>query len=443
MSNLLSNYSTIELTDLIGNVEARLYIDTWLNNFRSNCINQPQIIFMYGPCGIGKTTFAQLLFQKYGYHVKRMNSGDIRSKKRVGEFITNMKDNTLQIQNNTFVIEKLQTAIIMDDIDGMTCGDKGGLHELLQIINVNYDIPIICISNKKIEKKYKSICLIEFQYPSFDETLLFAQKVCQSHNIQYHIDSLKYVVSDSQFNIRKLLNLIMQISSFNKQITQEITSKYEIQLHNNTQNNIFQITQNILTHSNTIATINQLYHYDMLIPDMLHDNLKNILNYKKINKTQYFELYSLLLKQLIYHDNGCEKNKYNKVIYYSNNISALSSYICCYAFSNILCLYQNRKLKTPLNISFTNVLSKQATYTYSLAIYTSIAKKLNISIQYFYLIFPLIFHDIIHSNKIHHFFLKLSIDEIEKCIIIYTKWYKNQPKMKVNYKKCLDNRIIV
>ena len=59
--------------------------------------------------------------------------------------------------------------IIMDEVDGMSSGDKGGISELIYFINPNkgkrkktknsikYNNPIICISNNDSDKKMKDL----------------------------------------------------------------------------------------------------------------------------------------------------------------------------------------------------------------------------------------------------------------------------------------------
>jgi len=48
----------------------------------------------------------------------------------------------------------------MDEVDGMSSGDRGGVSELIQIIKKS-KIPIICICNdryKPVRKKKKKFC---------------------------------------------------------------------------------------------------------------------------------------------------------------------------------------------------------------------------------------------------------------------------------------------
>ena len=61
----------------------------------------------------------------------------------------------------------LQVCLMMDEVDGMSAGDRGGVADLIQTIHKS-KIPIICICNDKWHQKLKSLrnhCMaLEFRY---------------------------------------------------------------------------------------------------------------------------------------------------------------------------------------------------------------------------------------------------------------------------------------
>ena len=50
----------------------------------------------------------------------------------------------------------LQICLVMDEVDGMSGGDRGGVGELIGIIKTS-KVPIICICNDKYNQKLKSL----------------------------------------------------------------------------------------------------------------------------------------------------------------------------------------------------------------------------------------------------------------------------------------------
>lgn len=50
----------------------------------------------------------------------------------------------------------MQICLIMDEVDGMSGGDRGGVSELIQSIHRS-KVPIICICNDKYNQKLRSL----------------------------------------------------------------------------------------------------------------------------------------------------------------------------------------------------------------------------------------------------------------------------------------------
>jgi replication factor C subunit 1 len=62
--------------------------------------------------------------------------------------------------------------IIMDEVDGMSAGDRGGSQELLQIIKKSR-VPIICICNDRASPKIKTLAnyCLDLKFRRYDNTL--------------------------------------------------------------------------------------------------------------------------------------------------------------------------------------------------------------------------------------------------------------------------------
>ena len=139
-------------------------------------------IFVYGSPGSGKSRFVELILKKLQYDIIKYDAGDVRNKSII-ENITkhNMADtNVLSL----FQKKTKKIAIIMDEIDGMNSGDKGGINSLIKLIRPKKTkkqkkekstmTPIVCIGNQHIDKKIKEImkvCLtIELKTPTISQT---------------------------------------------------------------------------------------------------------------------------------------------------------------------------------------------------------------------------------------------------------------------------------
>ena len=87
-------------------------------------------IYIYGDPGTGKTTFISNILKEINYDIIKYDAGDIRNT-YVIEDITkhNMSDKNIMSLFNKKV---RKIAIIMDEIDGMNNGDKGGINTLIK-----------------------------------------------------------------------------------------------------------------------------------------------------------------------------------------------------------------------------------------------------------------------------------------------------------------------
>ena len=135
-------------------------------------------IYIYGKPGCGKTEFVMKILKDINFDVLKYDAGDIRNK----SIIDLIKNDNMSDKNVISLFKKVsqQITIVMDEIDGMNSGDKGGISSLIKLIRpkktkkqkteeITYN-PIICIGNYRSDKKIqelKKVCLcFELQSPT-------------------------------------------------------------------------------------------------------------------------------------------------------------------------------------------------------------------------------------------------------------------------------------
>ena len=124
----------INLNKFLNRCEIEENIIAILKNFiaNKNNLTLKRGIYIYGHPGCGKTQFIMNILKKIDYDIIKYDAGDIRNKSII-ETITkrNMGDKNVM---SLFQQKIKPITIVMDEIDGMNSGDKGGINALIKLI---------------------------------------------------------------------------------------------------------------------------------------------------------------------------------------------------------------------------------------------------------------------------------------------------------------------
>ena len=170
----------LNINNLLNRASKKQQLIDYLNYFEKNKhdILTKRGIYVYGSPGTGKTFFVKSILKELNYDIIKYDAGDVRNKSIIENIAKhNMADKSII---SLFKKEKKNIAIIMDEIDGMNSGDKGGINALIKLIRPKKtkkqkkeDItmnPIICIGNYHIDKKIKEMMktcdIIELETPT-------------------------------------------------------------------------------------------------------------------------------------------------------------------------------------------------------------------------------------------------------------------------------------
>ena len=157
----------LNMNNLLNRDEEANKIKMILKDFEENKNNltTKRGLYIYGDPGSGKTTFIVNILKEINYDVIKYDAGDVRNKSIIDTITKhNMADRNIM---SMFEKKVKRIAIIMDEIDGMNNGDKGGINSLIKIIRPKKTKkqkleettlnPIICIGNYHIDKKIKEL----------------------------------------------------------------------------------------------------------------------------------------------------------------------------------------------------------------------------------------------------------------------------------------------
>ena len=321
-------------------------------------------IYVYGEPGTGKTEFVMSILKEMDYDVIRYDAGDIRNKSII-DMITkhNISDKNVM---SLFHKKKQKIAIVMDEIDGMNNGDKGGINTLIKLIRPKKtkkqkleDVtlnPIICIGNYHMDKKMKELMKvcnnIELKTPLNNEINYIISTIMPNLDEEIKNNIIRFVQGD----LRKLNNIFFLYKSkegiLNSKLIQNI---FQVKCYNDDTKKITQKLMNEKLHINSHLTM--MNETDRTIVGLLwHENIIDVIGKMKPNVSIPF-----YLKQL---DNICFSDYIDRVTFQKQiwQFNEMSSLIKPFKNNKMYHEYFHKKPKyNPTEVRFTKVLTKYST----------------------------------------------------------------------------------
>jgi len=196
------------LSDVIGHKESISQLRTWLQSWSKGAG-----ALVIGPPGIGKTTSVHLLAKEQGYTVVEYNASDTRSMSKLkGLLALGMRRLHREATPTGF---RLTCPVkgelwVMDEIDGFTAQDRGGVGELADMIR-KAPLPIVCIGNEmspKLAPLQRACTLIKFSRPVKSTIAAALLGVCKKEGLMVSKAELESMCEKSGNDIRSLINAL-------------------------------------------------------------------------------------------------------------------------------------------------------------------------------------------------------------------------------------------
>ena len=378
-------------TDILERNQIAKQIQQILQDFDTQYSNvsYKKGIYIYGSPGCGKTYFTVQLLAALGYDVIKYDAGDVRNKSLVDTITSNNISNRNVLDMMRGRVKKI--AIVMDEIDGMNNGDKGGINALIKLIRQKKTKkqklesltmnPIICIGNYYVDKKIKELMKVchvfELKSPTRVQMSQMVDKMIgppSSSTLfeKYREKLLDYIQGD----MRKM-NFVCNLYKTKPDLLTDdtISSIFQIKSYNE---DAKKITATLINTDVSIQDHNVIMNdTDRTIVALLwHENIADILD--KIPAKTSFPFYSTLLDNMCFAD-YIDRITFQNQIWLFNEMSSLIK-----TFYNNRLFHKTFPKKTGskdidnADIRFTKVLTKYSTeYNNSLFIY-NMSQELNI-----------------------------------------------------------------
>jgi SpoVK/Ycf46/Vps4 family AAA+-type ATPase len=366
------------LNQILGREPIANELKKFFNQFDQQCknVNFKKGIYIYGSPGCGKTRFITDLLKELDYDIIKYDAGDVRNKALIDTITSDNISNRNVLQMMARKVKKI--AIVMDEIDGMNNGDKGGITALIKLIrqkktkkqkleHVTLN-PIICIGNYYVDKKIKELMKVcytfELKTPTANQTdqILCTNIPTISDNPELKHKILNYIQGD----MRKLdfiqnlyyktpelmtdetLDNIFHLKSYNedsKKITQALINRPT------------PLDQHHLFMNETDRTIVALLYHENIVDPIA-----------KLPTQRTYPFYQKILDNMCFAD-YIDRITFQNQIWIFNEMSSLMK-----TFHNNKIYHdtfpENRETYHPPEVRFTKVLTKYSTeYNNQLFIY--------------------------------------------------------------------------
>jgi hypothetical protein len=377
----------LDMNFLLNRQESEKIFRDALEHFEKNKKNQlvKRGIYLYGAPGCGKTLFVKKILKNMNYDIIKYDAGDVRNKSIV-EKITkhNMSDkNVLSL----FQKKTKKLVIMMDEIDGMNSGDKGGINTLIKLIRPKKTkkqkkeettmTPIVCIGSCHIDKKIKEmikICVsIKLELPTNNEVNKIIDMLMPKLENELKEKMVLYIDGDlrklkSTYDIYKnqesiLKNQLVQNMFQQKNYNEDVKDIIKKLLNNN-----YNLDQhNELMNETDRTSVGLLYH----------ENIIDVL--EQIPKENAIPFYNKILNNVCFSD-YIDRITFQKQIWIFNEMSSLIKTF----YNNHL--YQKEYgekniIFNPPNVRFTKVLTKYSTEYNNSIFIQNLCKQLNMDIK--------------------------------------------------------------
>ncbi len=220
-------YAPTTTSMICGNKGQVEKLQSWLRAWPSNVktkFKKPgkdghgvfRAVMIHGPPGIGKTTAAHLAAHLEGYDIVESNASDTRSKKLVETGLKGVLDTTSLLgyfagDGQKVEVGKKKLVLVMDEVDGMSAGDRGGVGALAAVCKKTH-IPMILICNDRKLPKMKPFDHVTydlpFRRPTVDQVRSRIMTICFREGLKVPPPVINAIIEGSRSDIRQIINML-------------------------------------------------------------------------------------------------------------------------------------------------------------------------------------------------------------------------------------------
>ncbi len=216
--NLSEKYRAEKYFDFVSQENAIREVKEFIREFPKR-----KALILFGPAGTGKTSLALAAAKESNFEILELNSSDLRNRAQL-----ELKLAPAAKQKALFKQGKI---ILMDEVDGVTGTDIGGIQELVRVINMTH-YPIIMTCNDVWQSKLAPVRqkskLVEMKKLPLGSIISVLMKIAEKENLNKNPQFLKQIAIKSQGDLRAAIN-DLESYSLADDIVVDVTEKRDTQ----------------------------------------------------------------------------------------------------------------------------------------------------------------------------------------------------------------------
>jgi hypothetical protein len=232
--------------------------------------------YVYGPSGSGKTRFVMTTLKAMGYDVVSYNAGDVRNKTIIDN-INMSSSNVMSMLRYGTAPKKI--AVVMDEIECMNNGDKGGINALIKLVRpkktkkqLSEEVthtPIICIGNNHVDKKVAELMkcsfVLEIPKPTTETMTTILKEMLPDMEACY-----PSIIAYAEGDLKKMTNICNVVKKTGQNVVDHFESRPLVE-------DAKQCVKRILVTAPTLSEHSIIHETDRTIVSMLwHENVADI-----------------------------------------------------------------------------------------------------------------------------------------------------------------------
>lgn len=206
MTTLCEKYRPSCFLDVRGQENAVDKIKAFIKTFPRDKTS----VLLHGPAGTGKTSLAYAVAHETNSEILELNASDLRNREQL--------EKILKPATQSLSLTGKNKIILVDEVDGISTADRGGLPELLTLIEKTH-FPIIITANDIWQQKFnllrKKCEMIQFKNLDYRTILKILKEIAEKEKIPASHEILTSIAIKSRGDVRAALNDLQTVQLVN------------------------------------------------------------------------------------------------------------------------------------------------------------------------------------------------------------------------------------